>query len=53
MSARQIARSALIGALYVLLTLLTIPLGGGVQLRFSEALSILPYFCPEAVPACS
>jgi uncharacterized membrane protein len=50
MSARQIARGALIGALYVLLTLLTIPLGGGVQLRFSEALCILPYFCPEAVP---
>ena len=50
MSARQIARSALIGALYVLLTLLTIPLSGGVQLRFSEALCILPFFCPEAVP---
>lgn len=50
MSARHIARGALIGALYVLLTLLTIPLSGGVQLRFSEALCILPFFCPEAVP---
>lgn len=50
MSARAIARGALIGALYALLTLLTLPLGGGVQLRFSEALCVLPYFCPEAVP---
>lgn len=49
MSARQIARGALIGALYVLLTLLTIKFGD-VQLRFSEALCILPYFCMEAVP---
>ncbi len=50
MSARAIARGALIAALYALLTLLTLPLGGGVQLRFSEALCVLPWFCPEAVP---
>ncbi len=50
MNARQIARGALIGALYALLTLVTLPLGAGVQLRFSEALCVLPYFCPEAVP---
>ncbi|HWQ58061.1 MAG TPA: QueT transporter family protein [Clostridia bacterium] len=50
MSARAIARGALIGALYALLTLVTVPLGAGVQLRFSEALCVLPYFCPEAVP---
>ncbi len=50
MSARKIARSALIGALYALLTLVSIPLGAGVQLRFSEALAVLPYFCAEAVP---
>ncbi len=50
MSARRIARSALIGALYALLTLLSIPLGEGVQLRFSEALCVLPFFAAEAVP---
>lgn len=49
MGARQIARGALIAALYVLLSLLTIKFGE-VQLRFSEALCILPYFCVEAVP---
>ena len=50
MSARAIARGALIAALYALLTLLTIPMGAGAQLRFSEALCVLPWFCPEAVP---
>lgn len=50
MKTRQLARSALIGALYALLTLFaTLPVYAGAQLRVSEALCILPAFCPEAV----
>ncbi len=45
--------AALIAALYVVLTFLANGLGlasGSIQLRFSEALTILPYFTPAAVP---
>ncbi len=45
--------AAMIAALYVLLTYLSSILGlssGAVQLRFSEALCILPLFTPAAVP---
>lgn len=48
-----IAKSAVIAALYVLLTLLSslFGLSGGViQFRLSEALCILPIFTPAAVP---
>ena len=48
-----LTRSAAIAALYVLLTLLAAALGldsGAVQLRLSEALTILPVFTPAAVP---
>lgn len=45
--------AAVIAALYVVLTLLANALGLAnhpVQLRFSEALTILPYFTPAAIP---
>ena len=46
-------RGALIAALYVVMTMLATALGlssGAIQLRFSEALCILPIFFPEAIP---
>lgn len=52
--ARVLARGGLIAALYVVLTLISAAFGlssGVIQLRLSEALCILPYFLPEAVPA--
>ncbi len=48
-----LAQSGLIAALYVALTWLANALGlasGDIQLRFSEALTILPCFLPAAVP---
>ncbi|MBR1868009.1 MAG: QueT transporter family protein [Clostridia bacterium] len=51
-SAKKLARSGVIAALYVVLTLLLAPISfGTVQARVSEALTILPIFFPEAVPA--
>ncbi len=49
----EMTRSALISALYVVLTLLAAALGldsGAIQLRLSEALCVLPCFLPAAVP---
>ena len=49
---RTLVRAALIAALYTVLTLLLQPLSyGEVQIRFSEALTLLPILLPEAVPA--
>ena len=49
---RVLARGAIIAALYTVLTLLLAPLSyGEVQIRFSEALTLLPILLPEAVPA--
>ena len=46
-----LAEAAVIGAIYVVLTLLFAPLSfGEVQIRFSEALTILPFFTPAAIP---
>lgn len=46
-----LVQAAVIGAIYVVLTLLFVPLGfGEVQVRFSEALTVLPYFTPAAIP---
>lgn len=48
-----LAQSAMIAALYVVLTWLANLLGlanGVIQVRFSEALTILPFFTPAAVP---
>ncbi|MBQ7897376.1 MAG: QueT transporter family protein [Clostridia bacterium] len=50
---RFIAEGAMIAALYVILTYVSMALGldkMAVQLRFSEALTILPVFTPAAVP---
>ncbi len=48
-----IVHAAVIAALYVVLTLLTNALGlanYAIQIRFSEALTILPFFTPAAIP---
>lgn len=48
-----ITHAAVIAALYVVLTYLASILGlssGVIQVRFSEALTILPYFTPAAIP---
>lgn len=49
----QLTQAAMIAALYVVLTMLSAALGldrYAVQLRFSEALTILPFFTPAAIP---
>ena len=51
-STKIIVRSGLIAGLYVVLSLLTLPVASGaIQFRLSEALTILPLFFIEAVPA--
>ena len=48
----SLSRAALIAALYAALTLLLAPISyGEIQLRISEALTLLPILLPEAVPA--
>lgn len=49
----HLTKAALIAALYVVLTYLASALGlasGSIQVRFSEALTILPLFTPAAIP---
>lgn len=51
-STKIIARAGLIGALYVLLSLITFPVASGaIQFRVSEALCVLPLIFPETIPA--
>ena len=46
-----ITRAAIIAALYVVLTLVFAPISfSEVQVRISEALTILPFFTPAAIP---
>ncbi|MDD6733959.1 MAG: QueT transporter family protein [Lachnospiraceae bacterium] len=48
-----ITQAAIIAALYVVLTYLANLLGlasGAIQVRFSEALTVLPAFMPSAIP---
>lgn len=48
-----LTQAAMIAALYVVLTFIANALGiasGAIQVRFSEALTILPYFTPAAIP---
>ncbi|MDD3797230.1 MAG: QueT transporter family protein, partial [Lachnospiraceae bacterium] len=46
-----LVQAAAIAAIYVVLTMLFAPLSfGEVQVRFSEALTVLPYFTPAAIP---
>ncbi len=51
--ARYITEAALVGALYVVLCEFSALLGlssGAFQIRFAEALTVLPAFLPSAVP---
>jgi uncharacterized membrane protein len=49
---REVTRGALIAALYAALTLIFAPLSYSyVQLRISEALTVLPIVTPTAIPA--
>ena len=46
-----ITQSALIAALYVVLTMIVAPIAfGPIQFRVSEVLCVLPYFLTSAVP---
>ena len=48
---RRLCIGGVIAALYAVLTLALPFLSyGAVQIRFSEALTVLPFFLPEAVP---
>ncbi|MDD3346749.1 QueT transporter family protein [Oscillibacter sp.] len=48
---RRLTTAAVIAAAYAALTLfLPIPQYGGVQLRVAEAMTVLPFLFPEAVP---
>ncbi len=50
---QEIAISAIVAATYVVLTFLASALGlasGAIQIRLSEALTILPIFTPYAIP---
>lgn len=48
---RSLCLSAVIAALYAALTLLLAPISyGPIQLRLSEALTVLPILLPQAVP---
>ena len=48
---RQLTTAAVIAAVYtVLTTLLPIPQYGAIQLRVAEAMTVLPFFFPEAIP---
>jgi len=50
--ANTLTRGAIIAALYAALTLLLSPMSFGLmQIRISEALTLLPILMPEAVPA--
>lgn len=49
----SITQAAAIAAVYVVLTYVSAALGissGAIQVRLSEALTILPYFTPAAIP---
>ena len=51
-NARALARAAVIAALYAALTLALAPISyGEMQVRVSEALTLLPVLLPEAIPA--
>ncbi|MDO4632517.1 MAG: QueT transporter family protein [Eubacteriales bacterium] len=46
-----LVQAAAIAAIYVVLTIVFAPLSfGEVQVRFAEALTILPFFTPAAIP---
>lgn len=48
---RTIAQPALIAALYAVLTIILAPISyGPMQVRVAEALTVLPYLLPQAIP---
>jgi len=48
---RYITTAAIIGALYAALTIILAPISyGPIQMRVAEALTVLPYFFPQAIP---
>ena len=48
---RQLTTAAIIAAAYAVLTLfLPIPQYGAIQLRVAEAMTVLPFLFPEAIP---
>ena len=48
---RYIVEGAILGAVYAAVTILLAPISyGQIQIRVAEALTILPYFTPAAVP---
>ena len=52
-STRQLVTAAIIAALYTVMSLMSSVFGltyGPIQCRFSEALTVLPFFLPEAIP---
>ena len=49
---KTIARAGLIAGLYTAISMLAFPISGGaIQIRISEALTLLPLFYIEAIPA--
>lgn len=50
MTPKKLVRAAVIAAVYVVVCLALAPLSfGPVQIRFAEALTLLPVLCPEAI----
>ncbi len=48
---KYLAHAAIIAAIYVVITIIFAPISyGQVQVRISEALTVLPYFTPAAIP---
>lgn len=48
---RYIVEAAIIGAIYAVTTILLAPISyGQIQVRVAEALTILPFFTPAAIP---
>lgn len=48
---RFIVEAAILGAIYAVITILLAPISyGQIQVRVAEALTILPYFTPAAIP---
>lgn len=51
-STKRLCRAGIIAALYVALTFVVFPIASGaIQFRPSEALTLLPLFFPESIPA--
>jgi uncharacterized membrane protein len=51
MRTQRLIQGAVIASVYTVLTLLLAPISYGVmQVRISEALTVLPYFTPAAIP---